>query len=117
VTERTRIQLIYEDDISAGEVVNELIVPAGEVWQLTRIIFGDMSKNDSKSGVFKVDFGVGADLDVIAIAYLSGSTLPLSINRPFVGDGIKAFRFIRENQSNPAKKMLIFVDGFKRNGD
>ena len=117
MTERNRIQLIYEDEIAAGEVVEEIIIPADEVWQITRITFGDMSKNDSKSGVFKVDFGDPIVRDIIAIAYLSGNTLPLSINRTFVGDGIKALRLIRTNQSNPAKMMLIFIEGFKRTGE
>ena len=114
---RDRIQLIFEDELGSGEHVEEIIVPNGENWQITRITFGDMSKNDNKSGVFKVIFGTAEAIDIVAIAYLSGNTLPLMINRVFEGDGTKSFKFIRENQSNPAKKMLIFVEGFKRFGD
>ena len=118
MTVRERIQVLYDSDLSAGEEIETSEpIPSGETWQISRITFGDMSKNDNKSGVFQVDFGVDSDRDILARAYLSGSTIVIDINRSFLGDGIKVFRFLRENQSNPAKKMMIFVEGFKRIGD
>lgn len=110
---RERIQIIEDGPVSVG--VDEKfsdIIPNGESWQITRITFADMSKNDSKSGSFKVDY----DGDVLAVAYLSGGTFALDINRVFLGDGTKRIRLIRESQSNPAKNMLIYVEGFKRIG-
>ena len=110
---RERLQFIEDSEVGSG--VDEKftpIVPAGESWQINRITFGDMSKNDSKSGSFKVEF----DGDVLAIAYLSGGTIVIDVNRVFIGDGVKRFSMIRESQSNPAKKMLIFMEGFKRIG-
>lgn len=114
---RERIQLIYEDELAATEDIQTVPVPVGEVWQISRLTYGDMSKNDSKSGTFLVDFGVDGARDVLAIAYLSGNTMVIDINRTFTGDGTKVFRFIRTNQSNPAKAMLIFMEGFKRIGE
>jgi len=114
---RPRIQIIYEDALAAGEDIKSTVIPDGEKWQISRITFGDMSKNDSKSGSFKVDFGVDGDRDILAIAYISGSTIAFDIKRVFVGDGTKVLRVIRENQSNPAKNMLAFLEGFKRIGD
>ena len=111
---RERLQFIEDSDV--GAVVDDKftpIVPDGESWQISRITFGDMSKNDTKSGSFSVDF----DGDVLAIAYLSGGTIVIDINRVFVGDGVKRFKMTRESQSNPAKKMLVFMEGFKRIGD
>ena len=110
---RERLQFVLDGDVGVG--VDEQftpIVPDGESWQISRITFGDMSKNDSKSGSFKVEFGD----DVLAIAYLSGGTIVIDINRVFIGNGVKRFRMVRESQSNPAKKMLIFMEGFKRIG-
>ena len=110
---RDRIQFIEDGEVPIGSDEKFTpIVPDGESWQISRITFSDMSKNDSKSGSFKVDF----DGDVLAIAYLSGGTIVIDINRVFVGDGSKNFTMTRENQSNPAKKMLIFMEGFKRIG-
>lgn len=114
---RDRIQLIFEDELGSGDHVDEIIVPNGENWQIAKITFADMSKNDNKSGVFRVEFGQDDDRDVVAIAYLSGNTISLPINRSFIGDGAMSFRIIRKNQSNPAKNMMIFIEGFKRIGD
>jgi len=113
---RQRIQIIYDNELEAGQDIKNISVPDNETWQISRIIFGDMSKNDSKSGTFIVDFGIDGDRDILAIAYLSGQTMAFDINRIFVGDGSKMFRLMRSNQSNPAKAMLIFMDGFKRLG-
>ena len=110
---RERLQFIEDSDVGVGaDEKFTPIVPVGESWQITRITFGDMSKNDTKSGSFKVEFGG----DVLAIAYVSGGTIVIDVNRVFVGDGVKRFSMIRESQSNPAKKMLIFMEGFKRIG-
>ena len=108
-----RYDVIVGDSKTAYKVDRIL----GEVWQISRLTYGDMSKNDSKSGTFLVDFGVDGARDVLAIAYLSGNTMVIDINRTFTGDGTKVFRFIRTNQANPAKAMLIFMEGFKRIGE
>ena len=112
-TSRERFQFVEDDEVGAGiDSKSTPIVPLGESWQITRVTFSDMSKNDSKSGAFRVKFGD----DILAIAYLSGGTIVINIGRVFVGDGVKSFELIRENQSNPAKNMLIFMEGFKRIG-
>ena len=118
MTQRNRIQIIYENELSAGEDI-ELsdIVPDGEVWQIKRITFADVSINNNNAGLFKVDYGSGTDRDILAVAYLTGNTIVIPIERTFTGDGVNHFRFIREVQSPPAKKMLIYMEGFKRIGD
>jgi len=118
VISRERIQIVHEEKLAVGEDIQlSDIVPPGEVWQVKRITFGDVSITNNNAGLFKVDYGVDGDRDILAVAYLTGNTIVIPINRGFAGDGIKQFRFIREVQSNPAKKMLIFMEGFKRTGD
>ena len=115
---RPRIQVVIDSEVAVGESLSTLDpIPAGETWQIKRITFGDMSINDTKSGIFKVDYGIDGDRDILAIAYLTSNTIAMDINRMFLGDGSKQFRLIRESQSNPAKNMLIFLEGFKRIGD
>ena len=114
---RDRIQIIHETEVSAGEDIQETIVPNGEVWQIKRITFADVSLNNNNAGLFKVDFGTPLVRDVLAVAYLTGNTKIVSIDRTFKGDGTKVFRLIRESQSNPSKKMLIYMERFKRIGD
>jgi hypothetical protein len=114
---RPRIQIIHDGSVPVGVDTQSEIVPNGESWQIQRITFGDMSRNDTKSGIFRVDFGVDGDRDILAIAYLTSTTIIIPIKRVFLGDGIKEFRFIRESQSSPDKNMLIFTEGFKRIGD
>jgi hypothetical protein len=115
---RPRIQVVVDSEVPFGQDITMLDpIPAGETWQIKRITFGDMSINDTKSGIFKVDYGVAGDRDILAIAYLTSNTIAIDINRMFLGDGSKQFRLIRESQSNPAKNMLAFIEGFKRIGD
>lgn len=113
IISRERLQFIEDGPVGMG--VDEQLTPAipdGESWQIKRITFSDMSLNDAKSGSFKVDYAG----DVLAIAYLSGGTIVIDIDRVFLGDGVKQFKLTRESQSNPAKNMLIFMEGFKRIG-
>lgn len=118
VISRERIQIIYENELSVGEDIQVSdIVPVGEVWQIRRITFADVSINNNNAGLFKVDYGVDGARDILAVAYLTGNTIAICIDRTFTGDGTKRFRLIREVQSNPAKKMLIYMEGFKRIGD
>ena len=109
---------MVDSEVAVGESISTMDpIPAGETWQIKRITFGDMSINDSKSGIFKVDYGIDGDRDILAIAYLTSNTIVIDINRMFLGDGSKQFRLIRESQSNPSKNMLAFIEGFKRIGD
>ena len=118
VISRDRIQIIYDNELSMGEDIQlSDIIPDGEVWQIKRITFGDVSLNNNNAGLFKVDYGVDGNRDILAVAYLTGNTKVICIDRSFTGDGFKRFRLIREVQSNPAKRMLIYMEGFKRIGD
>ena len=118
MTERSRIEFFFEDNIANGiNIQTSAPIPLGEIWQIQRVIFADMSLNDTKSGVYKVDFGVDGDRAIIGAAYLTGDTQVLDYSLALVGDGLKVFRFIRESQSSPAKRMMILMTGFKRIGD
>jgi hypothetical protein len=116
--QRTKIQILHESDVGIGVTTNEsTAIPDGESWQINRVIFGDMSLNDTKTGIFKVDFGDDTAREILAMAYLTGNTMIFDVNKTFIGDGTKTFMFYRESQSNPAKKMFILMQGFKRIGD
>ncbi len=111
---RDRVQKIYDDEIIPGLDIQTLVIPDGESWQITRLIFADKAINDGLSGGFQVDFGTGGTREHIAAAYLLGGTVALDIKRCFLGDGIKEFRFIRENNAAVNKKMYLLAEGFKR---
>ena len=115
---RSRVQLIHENAIPSGiDLQTSPAIPAGQTWQITRIIFADKSIGDGLSGGFKVDWGSGSTFEVLAAAYLEGNTIDLPINKVFTGDSVKHFRLIRQNNSAPNKEMFIMVEGFQRIGD
>ena len=116
---RDRVQVIHDDAVSAGsvDVLTSPIIPNGQIWQITRIIMADKAINDGISGGFLVDFGSGGTREILTAAYLLGNTMIVPISKVFAGDGVKRFRFIRENNAAIAKKMFLMVEGFKRIGD
>ena len=114
---RERIQTIYQNAITGTDTQSSPSIPTGQIWQVSRIIFADKGINDGLSGAFLVDFGSGGSREVIAAAYLTGNTIVLPIDRTFLGDGSKVFRFIRVNNSVVSKEMFLMVEGFKRIGD
>lgn len=116
--QRSRVQVIHNNAIPAGiNVESSPIVPSGQTWQITRIIFADNAIDDGLSSGFQVDFGSGGTREILAAAYLLGNTLIVPINRTFTGDGSAVFRYIRENKSVSTKDMFLMIEGFKRIGD
>ena len=112
---RDRIQIIRNNSIAVGtDVQSSPVVPSGQEWHITRIIFADKGIDDGLSGAFQVDFGSGGSREILMAAYLTGSTLALDINRTFTGDGSAVFRYIRVNNAAVAKDMFLMVEGFKR---
>jgi hypothetical protein len=118
IISRDPIQVVYDSSISPGvDVQSSPVIPNGEKWEITRVIFADKAINDGMSGGFQLDFGSGGSREIIFAAYLLGQTQCLEINKIFVGDGSAVFRYIRENNAAVAKKMFVMVEGFKRIGD
>lgn len=118
ITSRDRIQIVYREAIAPGiDVQSSTVIPSGQIWHVTRIIFADHSVNDGISGGFQVDFGSGGSRDIVLAGYLTGNTIAIDINRSFTGDGSAVFRYIRENNSATDKKMFLMAEGFKRIGD
>jgi len=115
---RDRIQIVHNGSIPNGiDVQNSPIIPTGQRWHISRIIFADKGINDGLSGGFQVDFGSGGSREILASAYLTGNTIILDINRTFTGDGVKLFRYIRVNEAAVSKEIFLMVEGFKRFGD
>lgn len=115
---RDRIQTIHNNSIAVGnDIQTSPVIPTGQVWQITRIIFADKAINDGMSGGFQVDFGTGSTREIIMASYLLGNTIAMTINKTFTGDGVKVFRYIRTNNGAMAKDMFLMVEGFKRIGD
>ncbi len=103
----------FVNSISSGSDVQPFTPVDGDKWRITRILFADKNIGDNLSGSFIVDWGVEGDRDVIDAAFLTGNTIDIKKNLTIVGDGIKEIRFIRENNSASAKKMVIIVEGHK----
>jgi len=116
---RDRVQVVYNNEVAPTSVVIETspIIPAGQSWQISRVIFGDRAIGDGMSGGFQVDWGNGGSWEVIAAAWLTGNTMEFKVNRAFTGDGVKKFRYIRLNKSASSKEMFLMAEGFKRIGD
>ena len=114
VISRDRVQVVHEGSIIPGpDIKQSPIIPAGETWMISRIIFADGGIGDGISGAFRVDYGT---TDILLAAYLTGNTMAIEINREFTGDGAKRFRFIRVNHSAEDRSMVIIVEGRKKIG-
>ena len=116
---RDRIHIVRKGNVTAGATDTHLTIapPANRVWHIKRITFGTTSINDGLSDWFEVDWGIGGTREVLAQAFLMGSTFTFPIDRTFQGDASKLFRLKRENNSTSNKKMFILFEGFKRIGD
>lgn len=118
ITPRERIQIIHNGSIAPGNDIQlSPVIPADQVWHVTRIIFADKAINDGMSGGFQVDFGSGGTREIILSAYLLGNTIAVDVSRDFTGDGVAVFRYIRSNNAVVSKELFLMVEGFKRIGD
>jgi hypothetical protein len=114
---RERVQLIYNDAISGTDIQLSPVIPAGQKWQVGRIIFADKNIGDNISGGFQIDWGSSGAWEVVFAGYLTGATHCIEIKQIFEGDGTKRLRMIRQNNSPTAKEMFLMVEGNKRIGD
>ena len=112
---RESFRVIFDDNVGTTPTINTSApVPNGEAWTIQRVIFGDRNVGDNKSGGFKFEFGNGGSLEVITLAWLTGQTKEIIINKQFEGDGVKQFRATRVNGSPAPKNMFVIIEGFKR---
>lgn len=112
---REAFRVIFDDNVGTTPSVDSSApVPAGEIWTIQRVIFGDRNIGDNKSGGFKFEFGNGGSIEVITLAWLTGDTKEIVINKQYPGDDVKRFRITRVNGSATAKNMFAIIEGFKR---
>jgi len=112
---RPKYSILIDSSAAAGtNTTNSDIIPSGQSWSISKVLFADQNIGDNKSGGFRFEFGTGSTWELIAGAYLTGNTITYEINRAFFGDGVKRFRVIRVNNSASAKNMIVYIEGFKR---
>lgn len=120
-TSRDLIQQVYRSNIAAGTTDIQVVgtPPAGERWQVSRVIFADEGINDGLSGAFAVDWGTGpaASRQIITATHLTGNTYCEHLSQVLLGDGTNELRVIRKNNGATPKEMVIILEGFKRIGD
>lgn len=111
---RTRVVFNVNNSVASNnfDIFQAPIIPNGETWQITRVLFADFNTGDNRSGGFLVDYGSSDPREIIAQAYLTGNTIDLSLQTLVVGDGIKRLRIIRENNSSQSKKLVAMVVAF-----
>jgi hypothetical protein len=117
MTARDRVSLRYDADVSAGaaDIQTTSIIPNGETWTVERFICAHGNDGTNISGGFQVDWGSAGSWETLGLSYITGDTKVMPIYRDFTGDGVKKFRFIRQNlDGTNSKKMVIVAEGFKR---
>ena len=120
MTARDKFQVRVSGSIAGATTDQQLsaIVPTGEKWHISRVVFAHAVDNRNFSGGFQLEWGSGASFVFITGAYLTGATFNDKIDQTFTGDGTKRFRLTRQNlDPTTAKQMSVVIDGFKRIGD
>lgn len=115
---RDEIKKIIRGNVAGGllDSFETEVVPNGQKWQLSSLVFSDQGIGDGKSGGFTLEWGTTGSWDFVEGGYLTGTTWRQEMNRVFIGDGVKRFRIRRQNNSLLPKDMIVVIAGFKRIG-
>jgi len=101
---------VFEDS-SVGPLGTEIrtdpIVPNGKVILLRKIGGCDPGIGDNIDSLWIVQWGSGGSWESVRVG--SGCT-EFQIETTFVGDGVKRFRFVRQNKSLVAKSIVLWAE-------
>jgi hypothetical protein len=89
------------------------IVPAGETWRIQNLFCADVATGDGRSGIFILEWGSAGTWEMVQAVALTGGSYLAMIEKDFVGNGTKRFRFSRENTSMGVRRMYANLKGFK----
>jgi len=111
MTVKTRVDVIEDGSVAASSVVVKLsaIVPTGKRVLLQK--FGGCS--GATAGFCAIQWGDAAG-GWTTVRAISG-TCEFIINREFIGDGVKRFRTVRQNDTTTAKYMAAWAEALVMN--
>lgn len=110
---KQQINLIVENTVNQGATsTSESAVPANGV-QVKILRFGGYERLTSpNTGIIALQWGQGGTWETIR-AGGGGTPFEFILNRTFIGDGNKRFRFVRQNRDpalSPAKEMVAWLE-------
>jgi len=114
---KTRVDKVIDSNVAASTTdFNELgtPIPSGETWRVHKFGGADIGAGDAKAA--EVGFQFANDgvtwVTIRSFGLVSGS-FESTLDREFVGDGVRKLRVVRRNNSLLSKKLVAWLSGTK----
>lgn len=112
MAKKTLIALSVDDQVTAGATevnAHPSAVPNGKIARIGK--FGASAPRDSDGieGLIALQWGSGGSWSTVRA--ICSSFAEINVDREFIGDGVKTFRFIRINRAAVDKEMVAWIEG------